>query len=86
MFDGGDERGEAARVGLSVDEYREWRELNGTPLCGHVLRRGVPTGRRACTAIPARVASSASFRAMSIASPVTGASSQRPRSMSYVIG
>jgi hypothetical protein len=40
MFDGGDERGEAARVGLSVDEYREWRELNGTPLCGHVFPHG----------------------------------------------
>ena len=40
MFDGGDQRDEAARAGLTVDEFREWSELNGTPLCGHVLPHG----------------------------------------------
>ena len=40
MFDGGDPRDEAARAGLTVDEFREWSELNGTPLCGHVLPHG----------------------------------------------
>ena len=33
MFDGGDQRDEAARAGLTVDEFREWSELNGTPKC-----------------------------------------------------
>ena len=27
MFDGGDRRDEAARAGLTVDEFREWSEL-----------------------------------------------------------
>ena len=40
MFDGGDRHNEAARAGLTVDEFREWSELNGTPLCGHVLPHG----------------------------------------------
>jgi hypothetical protein len=40
MFDGGDQRDEAARAGLTVDEFREWSELKGTPLCGHVLPHG----------------------------------------------
>ena len=40
MFDGGDQRDEAARAGLTVDEFREWAELNGTPLCDPVLPHG----------------------------------------------
>src|ERR1700751_603024 len=40
MFDGGDQRDEPARAGLTVDEFREWSELNGTPLCGHELPHG----------------------------------------------
>ena len=73
MFDGSDPRDEAARAGLTVDEFREWSELNGTPLPCASSWRGVPTGRRAYAAIAACVASPASCRAMPLTSPVTGA-------------
>ena len=75
MFDGGDQRDEAARAGLTVDEFREWSELNGTPVVRPCASswRGVPTGRRAYAAIAACLASPASCRAMPLTSPVTGA-------------